>query len=204
MCHRDGLGRPAPARFRVSGNPPADHLRSTRRATCSMRIKAALEPARPTCLGHSERWARCRTQTYPYPSVCSAATGRNCAIRISASAADDTWPVCSRQRLKAAIVAKGPEGKKTRNLRIGGFLLAATSMNDRPLRCSAERSPCDCGILCAASARSEKTEFTGWALSRLAAVQRNILVHSYLNVSSQRYGTTRMQLQRMPAIHPPC
>ena len=172
MCHRDGLGRPAPARFRVSGNPPADHLRSTRRATCSMRIKAALEPARPTCLGHSERWARCRTQTYPYPSVCSAATGRNCAIRISASAADDTWPVCSRQRLKAAIVAKGPEGKKTRNLRIGGFLLAATSMNDRPLRCSAERSPCDCGILCAASARSEKTEFTGWAQTGLAAMRQ--------------------------------
>ena len=42
------------------------------------------------------------------------------------------------------------------------------------------------------------------AHSRLAAVQRNILVHSYLNVSSQRYGTTRMQLQRMPALRPLC
>ena len=43
-----------------------------------------------------------------------------------------------------------------------------------------------------------------WALSRLAAVQRNILVHNYLSVSSQRYGTTRMQLQRMPVIRPQC
>jgi len=53
-------------------------------------------------------------------------------------------------------------------------------------------------------ARSTKIKFTVWALSRLVAVQRNILVHSYLNISSQRYGTTRMQLQRMLAIHPPC
>jgi hypothetical protein len=41
-----------------------------------------------------------------------------------------------------------------------------------------------------------------WAHSRLAMVQRSILFRWHLNVSFQRYGTTRMQVQPMSAIPP--
>lgn len=152
--------------------------------------------------------SRCKTALFLRPQVLPSSLDNDVHLKrtlrpAAIATSPPVWFIgANAKHTKRSLLLPPGRAEKPRNLSVRWSDLAAVCMNGRFSAAWQRGRSRICRILFAASARSEKTKFTEWALRGHAAVQKNVPFRGYLNVNSRWRPIQGSHPQRMTAIRP--